>query len=121
MLRFSLVLPLSLSACGLVEPKVCTTEAVPALVVEVRDAITGAPAAANAVGQAEDGDFKADLIGADRGADALSLYGPFERAGTYRITVEKPGYATWQEVGVEVSRDECHVRTVHLRADLQPS
>lgn len=121
MLRFNLLLPLSLSACGLVEPMVCTTEAVPALVVEVRDAVTGAPAAADAIGRAEDGDFNAVLVGSDRGVDALNLYGAFERAGTYRITVQKSGYAAWQKVGVDVSRDECHVRTVHLRADLQPS
>lgn len=121
MLRWCILLSLGLSACNLVDPGACTTEAVPTMVVEVRDAETGAPAAAGAHGYAEEAAFKADLIGPDAGADALHLYGPFERAGTYRVTVMKAGYVTWQQEGVQVSRDECHVRTVHLRADLQPS
>jgi hypothetical protein len=42
----------------------------------------------------------------------------FERAGTYRVEVQAPGYLPWVMQGVRVSRDECHVETVQLTARL---
>lgn len=117
------VLLVGLSACGIFDPGVCTTEARPAIIVEVRDALSGAPAAAGAQGYVEEGAFRAELVGplpAQPGEEGLRFFGPEERAGTYRVTVEKPGYQQWRREDVRVSRDECHVRTVHLRADLQP-
>lgn len=118
-LRWSVLLPVGLGACNLLEPTYCTADVKPSIVVEVRDAATGAAAAAGALGYAEEGSFRAELSGADGGPDALELSGPFERAGTYRVTVQKEGYLAWAQEAVRVGRDECHVHTVRLRADLQ--
>ncbi len=41
-----------------------------------------------------------------------------ERAGTYRVEVQAPGYLPWVMSGVRVSRDDCHVETVQLTAQL---
>jgi len=44
-----------------------------------------------------------------------------ERPGTYRVEVRAPGYVTWIRTNVRVRQDDCHVRTVHLTAELEPS
>jgi hypothetical protein len=87
--------------------------------VEVRDAVTGAPAALGAVGHVSEGAFRADLE-SNGAADPARLFGPWERAGNYTVTVQKPGYRSWTQANVRVTADRCHVRTVELRADLQP-
>jgi hypothetical protein len=119
--RFLLVLlPLGSSSCDILGPTVCTTEAVPAIIVEVRDAGTQAPAANGATGYARDGDVEVVLENWDPQEDALTLVGAYERAGTYSVTVEKPGYQSWKQGAVVVTRGECHVRTARLTANLQP-
>lgn len=115
-----LLLPLGLSACDLLAPPVCTTEAVPSITVDVRDAATHAPAAAGANGYAREGSFRVDLLVPDRALDALTMYGPFERPGTYSVVVEKAGYQRWTKENVRVRKGECHVETARLQADLQP-
>jgi hypothetical protein len=46
----------------------------------------------------------------------------FEKPGTYRVEVEVDGYDAWQRDDIRVRKEnECHVRTVELQADLQPS
>lgn len=79
-----------------------------------------APAAFGATGIAQDGSFRAEFTGPGPGEDALSMYGFFERAGRYLVTVDKAGYQQWKQEGVRVTRDQCHVRTVRLQADLTP-
>ncbi|MEO5580406.1 MAG: PEGA domain-containing protein [Gemmatimonadaceae bacterium] len=51
--------------------------------------------------------------------DDVLLSLAYERAGTYTVTVTKPGYREWRRTGVQVGRDECHVITVPLTARLQ--
>src|SRR5688500_3220172 len=41
-----------------------------------------------------------------------------ERPGTYRVEVHAVGYLPWVMSGVRVSRDDCHVETVALTAQL---
>ena len=126
---------LALAACthssdpdagGIMPPKdlVCTQEIRPGLVVEVRDAVTKAPAAAGAVGMIRDGAYEEMLL-VEAGAqvppqEALRLYGAYERRGTYDLLVEKPGYQAWARTDVVVTADECHVQTVRVLADLEP-
>lgn len=104
-----------LTACGDGVGPVCTAEAVFGLNLSVRD-ISGAPAAQGAIGVAIDGAY----------ADTLEVFGDtqmagaVERAGTYEVTVSKPGYATWTTTGVTVTEDECHVIPVLLVVDLTP-
>jgi len=97
---------------------VCTTEARAAIVVDVRDSSTDAPAGRGARVIASDGAF------ADTAHTSADFDGPYglahERAGTYTVTVEQEGYRDWSQDGIRVTRDECHVRTVDITARLQP-
>ena len=106
----------AVSACNLV-PGACTTEAVPAVSVDVRDMITNTPAGRGARIIARDGAFAdtADFTGSYDGPYGVA----HERAGTYTVTVEQQGYNVWSQTGLNVSRGECHVRTVSLTARLQ--
>ena len=115
-----MLLLLGLSGCGLLDPEICTAYPAPWIIVEVRDAATGAPAASGVVGHAEDGIFRFDLMEVEAGGAELLLYGLSQEVGTYRVTLTKEGYAPWQQEGVRLRRDDCDVRTVRLRADLQP-
>lgn len=56
--------------------------------------------------------------------DSVSAMGEFlsaagERAGTYSVTIGRPGYSTFRRAGVVVTRDECHVHPVRVDARLQ--
>lgn len=83
------------------------TMAVPALVVEVRDAATGAPAWYEATVVARDGMY-ADTIGGPLGippeeaARAMVLGLAENRPGTYELTVTHPRYETWRRTGIRV-------------------
>ena len=108
---------LASSACKLV-PGACTTEAAPAVSVTVRDSATNALVGRGARIIARDGEF-ADT------ADFSNEYdGPYglahERTGSYDVTVDQQGYRVWSRAGVNVTRGECHVRTVSITARLQP-
>lgn len=108
---------------GLTEPDVfCTAEMVPAIVVEIRDARTGAALAYGARGVVRDGAYADSLQpAASSSADIRDLYSRAaapERAGTYTVEVAHEGYATWTATGVQVRDDVCHVETARLHADL---
>src|SRR6266508_239192 len=91
-----LILLAVLSSCdALGSPSVCTLEARPGIVVEVRDSLTGAPAASGARAIARD-DLFADTL---RGLD-LRVSGAHERPGTYGVSVNKSGYREWSVTGV---------------------
>lgn len=101
------------AGCGIFTgPVACTDILVPGIAVDVRDSQSNAQITDGLRVIARDGAF-ADT--AENGHLAVA----FERAGTYTVTVEKDGYQTWLRSGVRVSRDECHVRTVALTAQLQ--
>lgn len=101
---------------------VCTLEARPAITVFVRDSVSGAHVARGSVATATSGTFS-DMATYPAGAvqDDLPLSLAHERAGTYTVTVTKPGYSEWRTTGVRVTRDECHVVTETLTARLQVS
>ena len=114
----------ALAPACITDPGACTTSVEPGIVVEIRDAATGAPMAAQAMGQVEDHRF-ADSLAAHGFAGnppvMLSRASAFERPGTYVVTVFAPGYLPWVRDAVEVHDDECHVRTVTLEARLEPA
>lgn len=100
----------------------CTENLVAGVTVEVRDAMTAAPAACAATGEVREGDY-VDPLG-DFGSCATYpelayLSGAYERAGTYRVSISKPGYKEWVRDGVVVTADACHVRTAFLSANLE--
>ena len=117
------------AGCGILDPTVCTTEAVPAIRVVVLDSISGEPVRGPVRIVALDGAMSFELDSQDvvvpppEDPDTV-VFGPFylasERPGTYDVTVEAPGYGPWQRAGVRVRAGECHVRTAELTALLQP-
>jgi len=102
----------------------CTASIEPAVVVEIRDARTGAAIAAQARGVVRDGTYLDSLRPhASSGASLDDLYSrraADERPGTYAVEVQHVGYRSWMTVGIRVGRDQCHVRTKTLRAALEP-
>lgn len=94
---------------------VCTDEARPGIMVTVRDSVTTA-----SVSRARVVARTATI--ADTSEESPNGVYPlvYEKAGTYTVTVEQAGYRTWTRANVEVTRDECHVKTVSLTALLQP-
>ena len=87
--------------CG-TDPVTCPTESVPAVAVEVRDAVTD------------------DYEDALTERDDATLVGAFDRPGTYSAHVEADGYAAWNTEGLTAVRGECHVETVAVTARLTP-
>jgi len=102
---------------------VCTQEFRPALMVYVKDSLTNTGTASGASLIARDGTFKDSVAFPDARPDLndLNLNAAGERAGTYQVSVSKPGYATWIKSNVRVTKNECHVNTVQLTALLQPA
>ena len=102
---------------------VCTDELRAGITVEVRDALTGTPAACGASGEARDGTYIAPLTDEGRCTEApmtwAYLTGAWERAGVYTVAIRKPGYRDWVQEQVVVTADACHVQPVSLQANLE--
>jgi hypothetical protein len=112
-------LPLALAACPVGPTLTCTDEARSTLVLEVRDARTGAPAAQGARGTLREGTYSDTLVATS--PLHLNAMETWERPGRYDITVEKAGYRTFTRTGVEVGKDACHVRTRTVEVGLEPA
>ena len=99
----------------------------PAIVVEIRDARTGAPLANDARGAVHDRAYVDSLIPyawRDTGAGPpllISRRAADERAGNYYVVVNHPGYRTWTLAGVRVVVGQCGVTTRRLSAALEPT
>jgi hypothetical protein len=114
----------SLTACR----ELSTTEGcppvalLPAVQVEVRSATSGAALASGSTGVVRDGAYVDSLRPfASHGDTLMSLGAAPNRPGTYDVTVEHPGYASWHESAVEVAANACGVgQPVRLEARLEP-
>jgi len=93
-----------------------------AIVVQIRDAVTGAPLAAGARGAIRDGGYVDSLRPptTDASSGLLTLTAGPGRAGTYDVTVVHPGYQPWHQTGVVVNDNSCGVASRLLHADLEP-
>jgi hypothetical protein len=95
---------------------VCTQEARAGITVDVRDSVTNALAGQGVRIVAREGAF-ADTV------TSATFDGPFglvfERAGTYTLSVDRPGYQSWSKAAVEVTKGTCHVNGVVVTARLQ--
>ena len=122
-LLLCVALPAAAVSCHLLTgDRVCTTEFRYGLAVFVRDSATGAAAASGATlvtvdqhGSVDSMSFppnRADL-------DSTALPGAGEHAGTFVVTVRRPGYRDWVRSGVQVTADACHVRLTTITALLQ--
>ena len=100
---------------------VCTLEFRYGLSVYVTDSLTGTATASGASLVVRDGPFK-DSVSHPSGRpefDASPLLTAGERAGTYQISVSKPGYLPWSRSNVRITANECHVNPVSVTALLQ--
>jgi hypothetical protein len=88
--------------------------------VFLKDSMSGGWAASGARLMIRDGAYvDSSAMPANRpDLDALPLWGAGERAGIYAITVRKPGFVDWEKAGVRVTKNECHVNTRELTAQL---
>ncbi|GLC23533.1 PEGA domain-containing protein [Roseisolibacter agri] len=116
------LLPL-VAACRLItgDDTVCTLSFEPGIVLTVLDSTSRAQVSVGAVIVAREGAY-ADSIRlpvAPPGAMPAPVGLAGERAGTYEVTVESPGYRPWRRTGVRVTEGRCHVNTVALTALLQ--
>lgn len=111
-----------LTGCQMLfDTRLCTTDVRFGIVVEVRDAVTGAPAATSARLTVRDGEYVETVETPWPATDALILQAAAERRGTYDVTVQKSGYLDWTRADVRVREDECHVIPVQLDARLPPA
>ncbi|MGE0442238.1 MAG: carboxypeptidase-like regulatory domain-containing protein [Gemmatimonadales bacterium] len=99
----------------------CTSLGRFALELTLVDETTNQPPTVPPVITATDGAFVDTYPAAGQTAAVQPSYRlVVERAGTYSITVEVPGYHTWQRDGIEVSRGgRCNdLQTERLRVEL---
>jgi len=119
----TLLLAPVLGACG---SKYCPLGVRPGIVIEVRDASNGAPAAGGATARIFRGTTVIDSLTGrfgTQGESELELVSHATGPGTYRIVIERPGYQTFSQDGVVVrgAGGDCGGNiTTRVRAELQP-
>jgi len=101
----------------------CTANVVPAIVVAVYDAQSGTPVADSASGTVVDGAYSDSLRAYewDPSMVLIARAAAYERAGSYSLSIQRSGYQPWSASGIHVDRNECHVNTVVLRANMSRS
>lgn len=106
---------LTLAACGSDEIS-CPTSTQAAVIVTVRDSVTGEPAATGASGGLRSPSVIADFT---ESSDGLTMQA-VAPAGRYEVTVDRGGYQRWVQSRVEVDGSGCSVNTTAVEARLQP-
>jgi hypothetical protein len=96
---------------------VCTMEARPGITVEPVDAATGQPVSQHATVIAMTSSYADTATVHTTGVPSISA--AYERPGTYTVLVRHPDYREWRRSPVLVTKDECHVQTVRLKAELE--
>jgi hypothetical protein len=109
-----LISPLVGNACA----EACDATRVAGIRITVVDGATGSPFAGAVTIIATEGSYT-ETINPPAGAGFAGL--AHERPGIYRVEVQAPGYVTWVATNVRVNRNDCHVETVLLTAELEPS
>ena len=111
------LLPL-LSACGGDDPGgvACPAIAAASLGVTVLDAVSSARIC-DATVTANDGTTSYTLM-AGGDTSNCTYVGPFERAGTFSITVTRAGYLMGQKTGVVVTKGVCNVTQQNVTVSL---
>lgn len=106
---------------GCDDPVVCAGTAQFAIVVHVRDASTGAPAALGATLVVRDGVYADSATGTYSGPVepfATLLEAAQDRPGTYDVSVRKAAYQTWTRQGVRVEESSCEVQPARFDVNL---
>ena len=116
----TIAIGLLLMACT--DPGACTLNIEPGITVRALEAGTGKNVTDSAQGAVSEGAFVDSLRPAqvDAAGSVRLLSAADERAGTYDVFVERPGYQAVSLSRVEVTADACHVNTVALDLTMVP-
>lgn len=87
------------------------------IAVTIVDGATGNPFQGDVTVIATEGSYLETAI--PPAADPRTAFLAHERPGTYRVEVQASGYIPWVATDVRVTRDDCHVQTVDLTAQLE--
>jgi hypothetical protein len=105
----------------------CDLVARPALLVQVRDSITGADITRWSTAVARDGEYVDTSSAQMRIPPDLKMGPPrlplaYRRPASYTLLVHRPGYHSWRRPGIRVQLDSlgCGVETVDVTARLLP-
>lgn len=93
----------------------CDTYATPGLAVTVRAAESGAPLETGVQVVAFNATLADTARGILPGGAATLLY---EQPGVFTVRVTAPGRILWEQAGVRVTKDACHVRLTRVTASL---
>ena len=107
---------------GCTDPGVCLPNLSPGITVRALEAGTGTNVTDGAQGRVAEGTYADSLRPAevDGAGRVLLLSAADERAGTYEVFVERPGYQAVSRSAVEVREGDCHVHTVALNLTMVP-
>ena len=112
-----------ISGCSDPASVVCTRDEIPGLAITVLDSASSEFVHAEGIlVTATDGAFSDSVVvSLIRSLDNFPIPLAWERAGTYTVTVQAPGYREWSQSNVRVAEapDGCHVVPVNLTARLQ--
>ena len=111
-----LILLLTVACHGRTDPLICTAVAEPAVVVELRDAVTLAPIV-GATAILSEGAYSETMF---EGPDAL-YSGGFERPGTYQVDITATGFAAVTRAGITAPAGPCGPVTQNVTIDMQPN
>lgn len=105
---------------GCDDPAGCPLGEFPGVVLEIRDSVTGAGLADQAlvVATATSGSTTDTLRWID-GPDSVFISGLYDQPGSFTLSVSVPGYQDWDRADVLVERGRCVVNTVEIQALLQ--
>ena len=107
------------SSCNVLGPDTCTAESSPGIVVHIRDAAGGVLNREAVVVRIEGrGQVEEPFVGYRDDLGAVTAGGAHETPGTYRVTIQAPGFRDWIADNVRVTKRGCHVETVKLEAFL---
>ena len=99
---------------------ICTLEARPAISVEPVDANTGQLVTGSVTMIVNDGLYTDTASARIPPSSAMrTVTAAYERAGKYDVIIRHPAYRDWTQKDVIVTRGDCHVETVRLRAELR--
>lgn len=99
---------------------ICTMEARSSFAVTVVDSLSGAKITQGATVRVTEGAFSATLNPPMEG-DSVFSGEVYERPGTYDLSITHAGHLPWEQRGVRVARDECHVIPARITARLRPA
>lgn len=122
----SILVLLALTGCDEITTKdgdvvLCTEQYVYGLAIKVFDRETGYDNACDVTVLIEDGSYREELTyGTNISCNESYIFsGAGERAGTYTVTITKPGYQEWVKTNILVTENVCHVNPVTVDAYLE--